>query len=535
VTAPSDREAPQNTAYRQALPWAIAALGLLAFVLSRVFHPIQGLGNPDIAGILYSADVLRDGGLPYRDTWDMKSPGTFFVVAAIFQLFGRSLQALAGGYAVWIAVGAPALFLSARELYGERGVIAGAIASALYLSVMGMFDMNYASWMTPPYAWSFALTLVGLHRGARSAHALAGFAAAWAVLLKPHAGTVVLAVAATWWWARRREWRGTRPAMIGWWIFGAALGVLPLVVLYAAHGALPDLVRGVVPATAAAEYLRSRSTSSVLAWAIKEVPLQHIRAFFLPGYLACMAVAAIWLLRQRPVRSSALAPPVFFLAASLLGYALGFRFYVHYLPQCLPAWALLGAHPAAWDWFGARRGARAPLVRAVSWGHALLTAGLVVLILVRIPSGYGRHRYFDNPGSPAVERVGAFIQERTAPEDPILVWGWRGWGVYYFADRRSPSPLFKLMGEVTDPNANLAFLGGTEIHFRDGPLARRLLADVRARPPRYFVRSTPFFPGVEQDPLEEWSEMQRIVADEYEVVLRDDFLTVYERKAAVKP
>jgi hypothetical protein len=40
---------------------------------------------------------------------------------------------------------------------------------------------------------------------------------------------------------------------------------------------------------------------------------------------------------------------------------------------------------------------------------------------------------------------------------------------------------------------------------------------------------------VEQDPLEEWPEMQRIVADEYEVVLRDDFLTVYERKAAVKP
>jgi hypothetical protein len=519
---------------RRALAWAIVALGLLTFVLTRVFHPIRGLGNPDIAGILYNADLLCDGGLPYRDTWDMKPPGTFYLVAAIFKLFGRNLQVLAAGYATWMATGAFALFLGAREIYGERSVVAGAIASALYLSVIGIFDMNYSSWMTPLYAWSFSLTLIGLHRGSCSAHAGAGFAAMCAVLFKLQAGTIVLAVAATWWWASRREWRGTRPSMLGCWIVGATLGVLPLAVFYAAHRAIPDLVQGVFPATAAFDYTQSMDASLPLGRTLRGVRRQHVRAFFLPICLTGAAIGGMWLRRGRDEPSRSLAPPAFFLVASVLGCALGgFRFFVHYLPQCAPAWALLGANPAAWDWFGARRGGRPLLVRAAAWGHILLTAGLAITILVRIP--LRKHAFYDNGGSPAVELVGTFIRERTQSEDRILVWGWRGWGVYYFAHRRSPSSLFKMMGEVTEFNNNSAFSAATEMHFRDGPLAQRLLADVRARPPRYVVRSMPFFPGLKKDPLDEWPEMQRIVADEYQVVLRAGFLVVYERKAALKP
>jgi hypothetical protein len=38
------------------------------------------------------------------------------------------------------------------------------------------------------------------------------------------------------------------------WIAGASLGVLPISVFYAAHGAFPDLVQGLVPFEKAAEY-----------------------------------------------------------------------------------------------------------------------------------------------------------------------------------------------------------------------------------------------------------------------------------------
>ena len=53
----------------------VLALALVAFVATRRLHPIQGLGNADIAGILYNADMLNRGLLPYRDTVDLKPPG----------------------------------------------------------------------------------------------------------------------------------------------------------------------------------------------------------------------------------------------------------------------------------------------------------------------------------------------------------------------------------------------------------------------------------------------------------------------------
>ncbi len=240
---------------RRLAPWAILALGFAAFVLTRRFHPIQGLGNPDIGGILYSADTINHGLLPYRDTFDAKQPGSFFLVAAVFRI-SRSIDALQLAFAAWLLAGAPAIWVAARSLYRdvEAPHLAPAIGTALYLLLAGTFDLNYAAWMMTPYAWSFALLCRGLSTSSLASHAGAAVFAVCSYLVKAQAVVVVPLFILMWLWGRRRGLPGATWRAWPAWLVGTALALAPLVVLYATNGATAELWRGLVPLGDAAAY-----------------------------------------------------------------------------------------------------------------------------------------------------------------------------------------------------------------------------------------------------------------------------------------
>ena len=48
-----------------------------------------------------------------------------------------------------------------------------------------------------------------------------------------------------------------------------------------------------------------------------------------------------------------------------------------------------------------------------------------------------------------------------------------------------------------------------------------LLASFSERPPAYFIRVRPFFPGVKIDPLDQWAALKKIIERDY--VLREKF------------
>lgn len=229
-------------------PGLLVLLGVVLLVATRAWHPIPGLGNADIAGILYEADIICDGGVPYRDTLDMKSPGSWFLFAAIFTGlgagFGRSIAAVQLAYTGWMLLAAPAIWLAARALYG-RGLAAGA-AVLLYLGAVGWFDLNYSAWMTTPYAWAFACLLLGL-RGRWWWHLLGGLFAAVAVAIKAQAFVLAPCFALVWWWARRRGEPGATLSAWPLWAAGALLGLAPLLLWYQQQGALGLVIAGLFP------------------------------------------------------------------------------------------------------------------------------------------------------------------------------------------------------------------------------------------------------------------------------------------------
>lgn len=511
---------------------AILALGLVAFAATRAFHPVHGVGNPDIGGILYSADTINAGLLPYRDTIDMKQPGTFFLVAGIFRL-SHSVVWLQIAFALWLLSGAPAIWLAARALHpnDERPGLGPAIGTAVYLLIAGAFDLNYAAWMMVPYAWSFAMVCRGLRSNAFASHVLAGALAMLAYLFKAQAVVLGPLFFVLWLLARRRKRAGATFGAWGGWLLGATLALGPLLALYAAAGAVRELIGGLVPLEDAGVYGQKRVDLASELEVLWKLPRQHGRAFFLPLVLgAAGAIAIIRANRKGTRKYPSLWPALLFYGFSIAGCAIGGRrFFIHYLPQCLPALALVAAHPGALDWLFAPRsdlGSRPWLVAARL--HAVLAVGLLLFSLGRIP--FGKNALVDNPGSPVVEQAGRYVREHSRPDEPLLVWGWAGWGSYYFAERRSPSKVFKVLGQVTEYNDNTAFSKGTSIGFKPGPYADLLLADMRARPPVFIIRSSPFFPGTTGDPLDQWTEMRALLTREYKVATRFGHLIVYERR-----
>lgn len=514
---------------RAAAHGLVVALSLVVFVLVRWFHPVTGVGNPDIAGILYSADIINAGQLPFRDTIDLKPPGAFFVSAAIFRLFGRSIETWHRGYEVFVLAGAPAVWVAARALFGAAERMAAALATALYIATIGLFDANYSSWMVPAYTWSFALLCHGLMTGSRAAHVGAGATALLAVLFKTQAVVLAPLFVACFFWARYRAGRSPSFLTLLFWIGGAVLAALPIVVPYVVGRALPALVRGIFPVAEAAEYA-GRMVDEGATWnALYILGKRQGEAF--PLILPFLVATLLGLVRDQREgrRAEPILPLVAFYAVSVWGCGIGgMRFYLHYFPQVLPSLALGAAHPAAVRWLGAViTRERSRFERALAGIHLVAIGAVLVWLAVRLPQGKAAAAEYKT--NERAEQIGKFIAESSQPTDRVLVWGWEGWPVYFYANRRSPSPIFKVLGQVTDFNGDTKRQGKI-IHFRPGPHADRLLKDVTTNPPLFIVRCVPFFPGIQNDPLDEFPALKRFIDRRYTLVAEIDALKVYERR-----
>lgn len=487
------------------LPWLLTGLGLALFASIRLQLLEDEVPNPDISGILYNADGLLRGELPYLHNAEIKPLGAFYVVAASFEVFGRDLDAMQWVFSAWLLLGLPALALG---LPPDASRTDKALSMGVYLYYAGMFTYNYTAWMMPVYAWAFAGIVRSLNGRRWSWAVLGGAASAIAFGFMQRGGVLGVLALILWGLDARRD----RPQwpVLGGWIAGAGLGAALMAAPYLAVGELGVLLEHILPVSLFSSYTGSASGGFFLG-------LVQVPGLLASTFGGALVLAVIGLVLSRRARDHKAVPAAIFVVLSIIGTGLGGgRFYLHYMPQVLPALGvLIGAcglgrclenpeEDSRW-----RTGALA--------GLALVLCGWVYTVAAGDPHRYEAQARRLQNGKSAAQAAGAHIRARTEPTDTIYAWGWTSWRVYFWADRRAPGRYYKALGLLTTFNTNTAFDAGDDIVFTPGPHSEAFIADFDARPPEYFVISPSFTQtfGARSEPLEAFEALRNRLQRDY--------------------
>jgi hypothetical protein len=196
--------------------------------------------------------TILERGMPYRDAWDFKPPGIFFVYA----LAGASVRGIRiVEVAAWISL--VFAFRRVSQIYlgsPVAGTLGAMVAVAAHVQLEFWHTAQPESFGAVAIAWAVVLTAgavcaTDLSQTSRVARMfVSGLCYGVAALLKPTMGVAVLgSLAVVLIGGRRRDDAGSRPLVPAVALaFGALVPGLICIAFFAARGALPQMVHALV-------------------------------------------------------------------------------------------------------------------------------------------------------------------------------------------------------------------------------------------------------------------------------------------------
>lgn len=496
---------------RWATALAVCAVGLASLWLRLPGLASSGFASHDVAGITYNAQLLLAGDLPYRESIELKAPGTFYLAALLAPAADvaghgvRWVQRLHFVANLWSLATLLVVAGVAWRVFGRRAAVLAASLFALHDAHLDSMDANYVTWANLPIALALGLGLEA--RGTTSCAPVerkrhwpwwmaAGAAAGVAALCKRPAAAIGPALLFMVLWPRASDDRSWRARFVdaGALALGVALAHLPITVHYASQGALGDLVRGYGLNRWGAAYVGAREVG--LAAGLKEGVLSSAYFVGLPLALAAFAalastfpvrrqgpLATASLRAQRDLARSLAVASLCLLAAT----AVGFRFYKGYFSSALAPLCILAASPA-----GIMGVVEAASRSAGARWRVRALAGVLVLATA---AGAWRQAQFSlatrsdraRPHDAGARAIVAMIRPELDPGDRVWVWGWHLWDVYTYAGALSGSRIYKSLGLLTPPNDDTWRTPASKPRFVDGPMARLLVRELAASRPRWIV------------------------------------------------
>ncbi len=373
----------------------------------------------------YAAQVWLDGGLPYRDVYTMKWPGTFVAYAAIFQVFGQSPAAIRLGLLFVNLATAAGVFVLAREFL-RPGFACFATACFLIqtLSVRGHGIMaNTEHFALIGIVWGLCALAQGLRNLRPGMLLLSGVLLGCGMLVKQHAIMFVAlgaALCAAQAWTsdaphRRRAWFA-----LLWYGAGAGLVVAALLIVIRGSGAWPQFWYWTVV------YARSYASR----FTIKDAPLSFLINFLLDPFMATAPtyLLALWglggICRSGSWKERSWLGGL--AIASFLAVCPGYYFRQHYFLFWGPAVALLGASALQGFWNQPTATAR--------WQRRFLTGATGALCLlfpltfeapglfVLTPERLSRQMYGVNPFVESAQ-VAEYLSRHMSPTGRVAIFG----------------------------------------------------------------------------------------------------------------
>jgi len=216
---------PNLARLERAVPLAIFAG--TAFLLLWIFGDRLILGTNDEGIYLDAAERILHGQKPYVDFFGYMTPGSFWMQALAFQLFGVTLAAGRVLVLLYVALECSLIYCLV-ERFASR---AAAIVTAIFFLAFQTAD---ATMLTAQHRWdssAFALASIAMCLGSRRQWlVVSGFLIACAALATP---SVALVAVATLVWLRKRA---------GWYILGASIASAVAIAVLWLGGTLPAFV-----------------------------------------------------------------------------------------------------------------------------------------------------------------------------------------------------------------------------------------------------------------------------------------------------
>jgi hypothetical protein len=484
------------------------------------------------------------GKLPYRDLWDFKPPGIYFIYAIAQALFGKSMLAvrlleIAGLVGLMFAFGR-----LGQTFFDNRtaGYLGGAVAALIHAQL--------EFWHTAqPETFGGFLTVYALvattHDYARRRRffgwALVGALFGGAFLLKPPLGGGALVCAA--YLAKKEQLSAERRSTAVWPVLTVALAALSVIALCAAWFAL----RGGWPALrwTLGEFTPGYTS---LSWEGQRAPgmLYYAteEAFFKFSALAAagvLAAATISPIHGREREGLFLLLGI--IALHITGIAMQGKFFPYHYAATLPLIAFI----AGLGYYKLWRRCLAGGVGGVVAFSAFIVAVTAMREAARdLPQGFweraqsrlayvfrqppydsrealDRHLYYVADYNLDADRAVALeLRSRTGSKDPIFVWGFEP-VIYWLADRAPSSRFIYNVPQRTEWERDYA--------------RRELMREIKQRPPEVFVvQRNDVFPAVtgqlsdSKNDLLGFPELMLWLDERYERVTTIEDFELYERR-----
>jgi hypothetical protein len=499
-------------------PWPAIVFGLLLVVVAIALRwpgLEKQIWNLDEASTFTMAQIVRDGGVLYRDAADNRTPLVPYLKALMLAATGddnlRGPHLLIAAMLGLTAVGLWRLGRAGEdEATGAWAAGYFTLLSFIYLTVVDTMSAHTGWFLIFFSTLGMGLFVLALTRGCASRAILAGAMFGLAALAKQPGlldwGVCLMMVLLTW-ITQPGRWRVHLRLVSGLGL-GLALPLLATFAYFAAHGAWPDFLRYAwnyntelyVPAVAPLERL----------WGV-HVPFSlarhHAPFALLLGLLAATCLLAITLPRLRFCAGSLPVLPWLILgwtASGLASTILSGRDFAHYSIQVLPGLSLACGWITVQAWRWTRRGRRT--------GRWALSVALATGLLSMIASAIHRASTFDTEESLSLG-VGQVIQQHTHSEERIFVWGYEP-ELHVFS-RRLPATRFIYAVFLTGliPWTNLDPLQDTSYAIVPGSWDD-FWRDFAARPPAMII-DTQDNRGFLKYPLAAEERLWRTIKEDY--------------------
>jgi 4-amino-4-deoxy-L-arabinose transferase-like glycosyltransferase len=417
---------------------AIVALYIVANSVAAMTAPL----DRDEGAFLTIARVILHGGLPYRDAFDQKSPGIYYLLAGLLALTGgltplaQILVIRAVVVLTNLATAGGLLLLGRRWWSLEVGIV----GAALWLMGLPIFQGNH--FFTEPFAVMatvFALVVVAYFPTLRGA-LLAGLLLALGSLFKQTAVLAVPGVALLLlpdWHRMRGWWRPNRALLVrlGIFVAGFIAPWLLICAVFALAGAFTPMWQQIVISNLTHYPSDGSGLRGRLGLGIGPLPLIWLVpvAVGLAGIVRWIG----WWPGRRHGPAPSQASVALWIVMLLAGVPFATHSYLHYWLQLLPSAALLTALAI----FSVLDGWHMVSTRMIAGGMPLRLLVPTVLLVLQLlalgnplPPTQFRNFWGELRGQDAAGQV---IATHTAPGSRIVVMPAEA--EYYFLSDRMPA------------------------------------------------------------------------------------------------